>query len=134
MSASIAPKPGCHCEACEPNTPPNMRMVICEICGSKRCPHATNHIFACTGSNASGQPGSSYGVPYVPASPNEWINIKDRLPDNWQACDWLFPPSELKRERWILCGECILTASVPGDATHWRPAAPLPDLTPEDSK
>lgn len=35
-------------------------MVLCAICGNKRCPHATNHEFACTNSNAPGQPGSSY--------------------------------------------------------------------------
>lgn len=32
----------------------------CEICGNKRCPHHTDHRLACTGSNASGQPGSVY--------------------------------------------------------------------------
>ena len=32
----------------------------CEICGNKRCPHHTNHRFSCTGSNATGQPGSDF--------------------------------------------------------------------------
>ena len=32
----------------------------CEICGKKRCPHHTNHLFTCTGSNATGQVGSDY--------------------------------------------------------------------------
>lgn len=35
-------------------------MFLCEHCGNKRCPHATDHRHNCTGSNESGQPGSSY--------------------------------------------------------------------------
>jgi hypothetical protein len=31
------------------------RMVLCKICGNKRCPHATSHLNACTGSNDVGQ-------------------------------------------------------------------------------
>jgi hypothetical protein len=36
-------------------------MVLCATCGNKRCPHATDHRHACTGSNDPGQPGSWYG-------------------------------------------------------------------------
>lgn len=39
------------------------RMFLCPICGNKRCPHATDHRLACTGSNEPGQPGSNYGPP-----------------------------------------------------------------------
>lgn len=35
-------------------------MILCEFCGNKRCPHATDHNNACTNSNESGQPGSIY--------------------------------------------------------------------------
>ena len=35
-------------------------MVVCATCGNKRCPHATDHDLACTGSNEPGQPGSAY--------------------------------------------------------------------------
>jgi hypothetical protein len=35
-------------------------IVVCETCGNKRCPHATHHDLACTGSNEPGQPGSRY--------------------------------------------------------------------------
>ena len=35
-------------------------MVVCSICGNKRCPHATNHELICTNSNEPGQPGSMY--------------------------------------------------------------------------
>lgn len=36
------------------------RMILCPICGNKRCPHANDHRLACTGSNEPGQPGSAY--------------------------------------------------------------------------
>jgi len=39
------------------------RMVLCDICGNKRCPHASDHRLKCTGSNATGQPGSIYRKP-----------------------------------------------------------------------
>ncbi len=37
-----------------------MTMVLCQICGNKRCPKASDHRHACTGSNETGQPGSAY--------------------------------------------------------------------------
>ena len=36
------------------------RMIVCATCGNKRCPHATDHRDACTGSNEPGQKGSAY--------------------------------------------------------------------------
>jgi hypothetical protein len=33
-------------------------MIVCSICGNKRCPHAENHAYECTGSNEPGQIGS----------------------------------------------------------------------------
>jgi hypothetical protein len=38
------------------------RMFLCPECGNKRCPKASNHELACTGSNEPGQPGSIYQV------------------------------------------------------------------------
>jgi hypothetical protein len=35
------------------------RMIVCPLCGNKRCPHASDHRNACTNSNESGQPGSA---------------------------------------------------------------------------
>lgn len=35
-------------------------MIFCPACGNKRCPHATDHDLACTGSNEPGQKGSVY--------------------------------------------------------------------------
>ncbi len=34
--------------------------IVCGACSNKRCPKATNHELDCTGSNATGQPGSDY--------------------------------------------------------------------------
>lgn len=36
------------------------RMIVCSICGNKRCPKATNHEFECTNSNEPGQIGFVY--------------------------------------------------------------------------
>lgn len=36
------------------------QMILCPSCGNKRCPHATDHRFACTGSNEPGQSGSRF--------------------------------------------------------------------------
>ena len=45
-------------------------MHLCPDCGNKRCPRATDHRNACTGSNEPGQAGSAYG-PYQPMSSAE---------------------------------------------------------------
>lgn len=44
-----------------------LRMVVCEICGNKRCPKATDCTLACTGSNEPGQKGSVWENYKVPA-------------------------------------------------------------------
>jgi hypothetical protein len=36
--------------------------IVCPDCGNKRCPRATHHDRACSGSNEPGQPGSIYGA------------------------------------------------------------------------
>ena len=45
------------CWACVPDYP---GMRVCATCGNKRCPHASDHRHACTGSNDVGQTGSAY--------------------------------------------------------------------------
>lgn len=45
------------------------RMVLCETCGCKRCPHATDHRQACTNDNSPGQHGSWYGSPPLDMPP-----------------------------------------------------------------
>jgi len=58
----------CNCRAClrerderVAGLPAEMtRMILCSTCRNKRCPHATDHRFACTGSNDPGQEGSAY--------------------------------------------------------------------------
>lgn len=36
------------------------RMILCPVCGNKRCPHANDHRNDCTHSNEQGQAGSAY--------------------------------------------------------------------------
>lgn len=58
----------CHCQRCTDDKHRVIGddafmfegMIICPHCGNKRCPHATDHDFDCTGSNEPGQIGSSY--------------------------------------------------------------------------
>lgn len=62
--------PDCPCWKCDEDrrtkNPPEWplglqrRMIVCENCGNKRCPHATDHTMACTRSNAPNQAGSRY--------------------------------------------------------------------------
>lgn len=42
------------------------RMILCPVCSNKRCPRASNHDLACTGSNEPGQPGSLFGKAGLP--------------------------------------------------------------------
>lgn len=37
-----------------------LRMILCPQCGNKRCPKASDHDLACTGSNEPAQLGSVY--------------------------------------------------------------------------
>lgn len=63
--------PGCWCDSCDvewrsrqrgPAGLPS-RFIVCPDCGNKRCPRATHHDLACTGSNEPNQPGSRYQYP-----------------------------------------------------------------------
>jgi hypothetical protein len=38
----------------------SMYMIVCPVCGNKRCPKATDHDLLCTNSNEPGQHGSVY--------------------------------------------------------------------------
>ncbi|MFV8042986.1 hypothetical protein ACNQ05_24250 [Enterobacter cloacae complex sp.6701062] len=60
--------PECSCRTCRPVTISDMRFVVCPECGNKRCPHANDHLNACTGSNEPGQEGSAY-----PATPQQEV-------------------------------------------------------------
>jgi hypothetical protein len=51
------------CITCESELPWDQQyhgMLLCQTCGNKRCPHATDHRLACTNSNEPGQKGSAY--------------------------------------------------------------------------
>jgi hypothetical protein len=53
----VVRNPDCGCRQCNPHA---WWMVVCDKCSNKRCPHATDHAFACTNSNEPGQTGSIY--------------------------------------------------------------------------
>jgi len=60
----MSDEPECGCLAClRVRNRPTLWVIVCSVCGNKRCPHANNHAFACTGSNAVGQAGSVYELP-----------------------------------------------------------------------
>lgn len=48
------------CLKCYPADRIERPMFLCPMCGNKRCPKATDHELACSGSNSPGQPGSWY--------------------------------------------------------------------------
>ena len=54
------------------------RMIVCETCGNKRCPHATDHRYVCTGSNDAGQIGSIDGTP-PPDMPPAPVTFKSEI-------------------------------------------------------
>jgi hypothetical protein len=54
--------PAMCCHRCHGHLLPD-RMIICPDCGNKRCPKASDHDIACSGSNSPGQPGSVFGDP-----------------------------------------------------------------------
>lgn len=60
LSRFPAPQPPCQCWSCQPVEVQLTRMILCEFCGNKRCPHATHHDSDCTRSNEPEQPGSRY--------------------------------------------------------------------------
>lgn len=65
---NFAPDEKCDCHRCIAEQglgvgglPLNMlKMILCPVCGNKRCPKANDHRNDCTDSNEPGQPGSAY--------------------------------------------------------------------------
>ncbi|WP_428357555.1 hypothetical protein [Methyloprofundus sp.] len=41
-----------------------VKMIVCDECGNKRCPKASDHNLNCTGSNEVNQSGSVYCYDY----------------------------------------------------------------------
>lgn len=68
LFADVKPNPACACAACNPKA---WWMVLCSICGNKRCPHADNHIYACSHSNESGQVGMLIEPPAEQLTPEQ---------------------------------------------------------------
>lgn len=89
------------------------RMILCSICGNKRCPHATDHRHACTNSNEYGQPGSVFGgiahadaAPSVAPTAELWMY--DFTDDGKPVKDWTtssreeaFAPGHFNQRRYV---------------------------------
>jgi hypothetical protein len=65
VDCEVVPAPESEsCGACWRCDPDFKSFRVCPTCGNKRCPHASDHDLACSGSNEPGQPGSIYvGLP-----------------------------------------------------------------------
>ena len=46
LSAQPGAQKNCNCATCRPHSV-EMRMILCEVCGDKRCPHAADHRNEC---------------------------------------------------------------------------------------
>jgi hypothetical protein len=69
VGCEVVPAPEAEsCGACWRCVPDYPGMRLCPTCGNKRCPHASDHDLACSGSNEPGQPGSIYGPRRYPVS------------------------------------------------------------------
>ncbi|WP_016695014.1 hypothetical protein [Rhodococcus rhodochrous] len=71
QDVTVKPILSCWCFTCvddyveameqyDPRIMPTWGFIMCPDCGNKRCPKATHHDHACTGSNEPGQEGSRY--------------------------------------------------------------------------
>jgi hypothetical protein len=67
-----------NCGACWQCVPEFPWMMLCTICGNKRCPHAYDHENGCTDSNAPGQPGSAYEDAPNSADPMTWPPVDQK--------------------------------------------------------
>lgn len=72
-----------------------VKMILCPQCGNKRCPKASDHRLACTGSNDSGQPGSVYAEPQPQPKQEpvawQWLDtatFRKKLPKNAERGAW----------------------------------------------
>ncbi|RSE97136.1 hypothetical protein, partial [Achromobacter aegrifaciens] len=59
LSAQPGAQKDCNCATCRPHSV-EIRMILCEVCGDKRCPHAADHRNECTGTGAQ-KKGDSNG-------------------------------------------------------------------------
>ena len=121
------PKSKCQCEACLPQGnllhPENMRMIVCATCGNKRCPHATNHLNVCTGSNDVGQKGSSWeGVSLPTPQPKQPACVS-----NFAACE---PLTNLSRTDATRIAQPVQPTSVKADLRPDPNAYPVPPAHP----
>ena len=58
-----------------------IEMILCKICGNKRCPHATDEALECTSSNDAGQVGNSYTA----EPPYQSEDVLNMVQDKWAS-------------------------------------------------
>lgn len=143
--AAATPEPGKYCcHACwaefwrSTKRPQALldRMIVCPICGNKRCPKASNHELACTGSNASGQPGSVFAAtpepPVVELSGDAPLSAYQRLAAiDGATAEPAHNPSEEPCGYLITDGQATIGAcQMPGghECEHMRCGNPCPLL------
>jgi hypothetical protein len=77
-------EPDCGCWECDVDEH-GRRMFVCEVCGNKRCPHATDHRNSCTSSNDVGQTAVLMRTPHVGDKPN--LRIERRQAGPWEVIE-----------------------------------------------
>lgn len=108
--------PDCWCHTCRPVTMSDMRFVVCPECGNKRCPHASDHNNACTGSNEPGQAGSAY--PAAPLSGPQPLPELDSVAKNTKSLTGYSPVIDRQSICDKVYGKC---SRIPG-ATFYNAA------------
>ena len=148
--SNISNKEKCECRNClddfEKLNPPGpglshwtTRMVVCSICGNKRCPHANNHNNPCTNSNEPGQPGSSYSMSEIKNKTTQPSDAPE--PARARRLVGWHPPAEPG----MTCMpkyEDVLPASAQGEVCEkcggagwvWGHELPTPEETPTDTR
>jgi hypothetical protein len=95
-------------------------MVVCPVCGNKRCPKATDAALDCTGSNEPGQPGSSYRRVTLSPAVERLVRAAAETPRCSTCVHWV-PDRDWQYERW---GDCVLLSDAERDDTagvHFGP-------------
>ena len=105
--------------------PPTYKEIAKEM-GIKSCNGAYEHVKSLSDKGAVRLvKGASRGMQIVEEGMGrEWVSCRDRLPEVFRRCDWIFPESTIKRERRVLVGESMASSSSHSGATHWRPHNP----------
>jgi hypothetical protein len=159
----IAPRaqPACGCGKCYPMNyadPASIRMIVCPVCGDKRCVHAKDHAAPCAMSNIyehnlfverSAQPPHSSGQDQDARDAARWVSVDERLPEKFTevliafagqiaiAATGQYTASVHDKHGWSYPSENNGTCDDGSDpiVTHWMPLpdAPAAMAQPKDT-